>query len=255
MREYAGGRPSQSSVARRPSPCTPTLLGTEVVLRCCVCCVVDFCLYAAVFRMEPIWFLYSSIFMVIRWADPVSVFFDTYRNILCQSDISEQDAQSASIPRMFFPVGWKRQPEEGGIGPGCCGGGRPLRAAETALLRQGLLSEPQASSGPYRNAFTTASRRPSSIPDGVPAWRRCHLLWRPSTHPPLKTSKTSPTASTPGAMPPFSGVPQPHPPLKISKTSTTASTPGAMPSSPGVPLYIRLTKSQQHPPRTNATFL
>ena len=110
MREYAGGRPSQSSVARRPSPCTPTLLGTEIVLRCCVCCVIDFCLYAAVFRME-------------RCADLVSVFFDTYRNILCQSNISGQDAQSASIPRMFFPVGWKRQPEEGGIGPGCCGGG------------------------------------------------------------------------------------------------------------------------------------
>ena len=71
----------------------------------------------------PIWSLYSSIFMVIRCADPVSVFFDTYRNILYQSDISGQDAQSASIPRMFFPVGWKRQPEEGGIGPGCCGGG------------------------------------------------------------------------------------------------------------------------------------
>ena len=135
MREYAGGRPSQSSVARRPSPCTPTLLGTEVVLRCCVCCVVDFCLYAAVLRMDrcadlasvffgtyggtlgrsgpcilrylwwytgPTWFLYSSIFMVIRWADPVSVFFDTYRNILYQSDISGQDAKSASIPRMFF---------------------------------------------------------------------------------------------------------------------------------------------------------
>ena len=60
---------------------------------------------------------------VLRCADPVSVFFDTYRNILYQSDISGQDAQSASIPRMFFPVGWKRQPEEGGIGPGCCGGG------------------------------------------------------------------------------------------------------------------------------------
>ena len=59
---------------------------------------------------------------MIRCADPVSVFFDTYRNILCQSNISGQDAQSASIPRMFFPVGWKRQPEEGGIGPGCCGG-------------------------------------------------------------------------------------------------------------------------------------
>ena len=137
------GRRSQSSVARRPSPCTPTLLGTEVILRCCVCCVVDFCLYAAVLKMEccadlvsvffgtyggtlcrsAIWSLYSSIFMVIRCADPVSVFFDTYRNILYQSDISGQDAQSASIPRMFFPVGWKRQPEEGGIGPGCCGGG------------------------------------------------------------------------------------------------------------------------------------
>ena len=61
--------------------------------------------------------------MVIRCDDPVSVFFDTYRNILYQSDISGQDAQSDFIPRMFFPVGWKRQPEEGGIGPGCCRGG------------------------------------------------------------------------------------------------------------------------------------
>ena len=56
--------------------------------------------------------------MVIRCADPVSVFFGTYRNILYQSDISGQDAQSVSIPRMFFPVGWKRPPEEGGIAPG-----------------------------------------------------------------------------------------------------------------------------------------
>ena len=116
-------------------PRAPTLLGTEVVLRCCVCCVVDFFLYAAVLRMErcadlvlgffgtysgtlcrsgpcilrylwcyavPIWSLYSSIFMVIHWADLVPVFFDTYRNILYRSDISEQDAQSASIPACFF---------------------------------------------------------------------------------------------------------------------------------------------------------
>ena len=62
--------------------------------------------------------------MVIRCADPVSVFFNTYRNILYQSDISGQDAQSASVTcSVFFPVGWKRQPEEGDIGPGCCGGG------------------------------------------------------------------------------------------------------------------------------------
>ena len=82
-------------------------------------------LYSSIFMMVRCadLALYSSIFMVIRWADPVSVFFDTYRNILYQSDISGQDAQSASIPPHVFPVGWKRQPEEGGIGPGCCGGG------------------------------------------------------------------------------------------------------------------------------------
>ena len=105
-------------------------------------------------NVMPIWFLYSSIFIVVRCADLVSGFsdiyngtlsrsrfwilrylqwytasiwfrgfFGIYRNILYRSNISGQDAQSAFIPRMFFPVGWKRQPEEGGIGPGCCGGG------------------------------------------------------------------------------------------------------------------------------------
>ena len=129
------------TLARRPSPCTPTLLGTEGVLRCCVCYVVDFCLYAAVLRME-------------RCADLVSVFFGTYSGTLGRSDpcilrylwwyagpiwslyssiligifctsLTFQDRTPSPLPspRMFFPVGWKRQPEEGGIGPGCCGGG------------------------------------------------------------------------------------------------------------------------------------
>ena len=53
-------------------PLPPTLLGTEIVLRCCVCCVIDFCLYAAVFRME-------------RCADLVSVFFDIYGDTLGRS--------------------------------------------------------------------------------------------------------------------------------------------------------------------------
>ena len=53
-------------------------------------------------NVVPIWFLYSSVLMVVRWADPVSVFFDTYRNILYQSDISGQDAQSASVPCSVF---------------------------------------------------------------------------------------------------------------------------------------------------------
>ena len=76
-------------------------------------------------------------------------------------------------------------------------------------MRQGLLSEPEASSGPAA-MLLAVSRSPSSIP---------------------------PTESLPGAMPPSSGVPQPHPPLKTSKTSPTASTPGAMPPSSGVPLH------------------
>ena len=93
------------ALARRPSPCTPTLLGTEGVLRCCVCCVVDFCLYAAVLRMErcadlvsvffgtyggtlgrsAICSLYSSIFMMVRCADLVPVFFDIYGDTLGRS--------------------------------------------------------------------------------------------------------------------------------------------------------------------------
>ena len=84
---------------------------------------VFFDTYGGTLCRSAIWFWDSSVLIAVRWADLVPVFFDTYRNILYRSDISGQDAQSASIPRMFFPVGWKRQPEEGGIGPGCCGGG------------------------------------------------------------------------------------------------------------------------------------
>ena len=99
-------------------PRAPTPLGTEGVLRCCVCCVVDFCLYAAVLRVEryadlvpgffniyggtlcrsrfwilwylwwytmPISSLYSSIFIVVRGADLVPVFFNIYSGMLGQS--------------------------------------------------------------------------------------------------------------------------------------------------------------------------
>ena len=83
------GRRSQSSAARRPSPCTPTLLGTEGVLRCCVCCVVDFCLYAVVLRMD-------------RCADLVSVFFDIYDDTLCRSAIWFLDSGSFDISLIFL---------------------------------------------------------------------------------------------------------------------------------------------------------
>ena len=206
MREYAGGRPSQSSVSPKALPLHPHPLGHGsnssllCVLRCwllSVCCGTQngtlcrsgFCIlrylwwyagpicdlvlgffgtYSGTLGRSgpcilrylwwytgPIWFLYSSIFMVIRCADPVSVFFDTYRNILYQSDISGQDAQSASIPRMFFPVGWKRQPEEGGIGPGCCGGGVITTwAARDGVIAAGSAVWAAGEFWPCRNAFS-----------------------------------------------------------------------------------------------------
>ena len=96
------GRRSQSSAARRPSPCTPTLLGTEGVLRCCMYCVVDFCLHASILDVErcadlvpgffdiyggtlcrsAIWFWDSSVLMVVRCADLVPGFFDIYDGTL-----------------------------------------------------------------------------------------------------------------------------------------------------------------------------
>ena len=148
-------------------------------------------------------------------------------------------------------------------------------------MRQGLLSEPKASSGPAA-MLLAVSRSPSSIPRRSPCPERCHLplasfdyirLSKPQINPRLhplperchlplaslhhihlsKPQKTSPTASTPGAMPPSSGVPQPHPPLKTSKTSPPASTPGAMPPSSGVPQpHPPLKTSNVSPPASNA---
>ena len=62
------GRRSQSSVARTPSLALPPRWARKEF------CVVDFCLYAAVLRME-------------RCADLVSVFFGTYGGTLCRSAI------------------------------------------------------------------------------------------------------------------------------------------------------------------------
>ena len=118
-------------------------------------------------------------------------------------------------------------------------------------MRQGLLSEPEASSGPAA-MLLAVSRSPSSIPRRSPCPERCLLplaslnhihLSKPQKHPRLhplpercllplasldhihlsKPQKTSPTASTPGPMPPSSGVPRPHPPNETSNVSPTAS--------------------------------
>ena len=60
-------------------PRAPTPLGTERSVTSLMCNTVDFCLYAAVFRME-------------RCADLVSVFFDIYGDTLCRSAIGFWDS-------------------------------------------------------------------------------------------------------------------------------------------------------------------
>ena len=78
---------------------------------------------------------------------------------------------SASVPAtyfMFFPTGRKCQPEGEDIGSGCCGGGGiQLRLREGALLRQGQLFEPTASSGPAA-MLLAISRNLSCIPRRSP---------------------------------------------------------------------------------------
>ena len=71
-------------------------------------------------------FLYSSVLIVVHYAHLVPWDSSVLIVILC-SNLAFQDRTPSPLPSpvlfLFFPVGWKRQPEEGGIGPGCCGGG------------------------------------------------------------------------------------------------------------------------------------
>ena len=104
----------------------------------------------------PICFLDSSIFIVKHCADLLPGFFSIYSETLRRYSytptIPGQDARVRfrSRPGFYlFPAGWKCQPEGEDIGSGCCGGGViQLRSRERALLRQGQLFEPLASSGP-----------------------------------------------------------------------------------------------------------
>ena len=143
----------------------------------------------------PICFLDSSVFIVRRYADTAT---------LPQSQ--DRTPASASVPApafIFFPAGWKCQPEGEDIGSGCCGGGViQLRSRERALLRQGQLFEPAASSGPAAMVLAI-SRNLSCIPRRSPCPGRYPLplapgflpvsrsparidatsLWRPVSYP------------------------------------------------------------------------
>ena len=134
-------------------------------------------------------------------------------------------------------------------------------------MRQGLLSEPKASSGPAA-MLLAVSRSPSSIPRWSPCPDRCHLPLAspsPSTH---KTSTASTTASTPGPMPPSSGVPLSIHPQNLnsihdcihSRTDATFLWRPSLhpphrpiPSFSSVPLYLQQNKKSPAPSKYNTT--
>ena len=81
------GRRSQSSVARTPSLALPPRWARkEFFVVVCAALLTFFCMLRySEWNVVPISFLYSSIFIVVRCADPVTVFFDIYSGTLCRS--------------------------------------------------------------------------------------------------------------------------------------------------------------------------
>ena len=81
------GRRSQSSVARTPSLALPPRWARkEFFVVVCAALLIFVCMLRySEWNAVPIWSLYSSIFIVVRCADLVPVFFDIYGATLCQS--------------------------------------------------------------------------------------------------------------------------------------------------------------------------
>ena len=137
------GRRSQSSEARTPSLALPPRWARkEFFVVVCGAVLTFVCMLRySEWNAVPIWFLDSSVFIVERCTDTA-----TLRQFQDRTPRVRFRPLSGFI---FFPTGWKCQPEGEDIGSGCCGGGViQLRLRERALLRQGQLFEPTASSGP-----------------------------------------------------------------------------------------------------------
>ena len=81
------GRRSQSSVARTPSLALPPRWARkEFCVVVCTALLTFVCMLRYwMWNVVPIWFLYSSVLMVVRWADLIPVFFDIYGGTLCRS--------------------------------------------------------------------------------------------------------------------------------------------------------------------------
>ena len=119
--------------------------------------------------------------------------FWIFRNFIPKPQFNSQDrtprVRFRPLPGFYvFPAGWKCQPEGEDIGSGCCEGGViQLRLRERALLRQGQLSEPQASSGPAA-MLLAISQNLSCIPRRSPCPGRyplplAYLFLSPLTEP------------------------------------------------------------------------
>ena len=174
--------------------------------RCADLVSVFFGTYGGTLCRSAICSLYSSIFMMVRCADLVPVFFDIYGDTLGRSSscilrylwwyavpilflyssiligifcasLTFQDRTPSPLPYpacFFLSAGSVSQRKVASGRAAAKEGWLLLGLRETALLRQGLLSEPEASSGPAA-MLLAVSRSPSSIPRRSPCPDRCHL--------------------------------------------------------------------------------
>ena len=152
----------------------------------------------------PISSLYSSILIVVRWADLVSGFFGTYNGTLRQSgsgdssifagifctNLAFQDRTPSPLPSpvLFFSCRleasargrWHRAGllrRRGDYYLGC--GRRRYCGRVCCLSRRRVLALPQCFS-PSHGALVVS-------PDGVPARTDSTFLWRPSLHLPSQS--------------------------------------------------------------------
>ena len=122
-----------------------------------------------------------------------------------------------------------------------------------ALLRQGLLSEPQASSGPAA-MLLAVSRSPSSIPRWSPCPERCHLPLASLNH--IHLSKTQKHPLPERCLLPLASLNHIH--LSKTQKHPRLHPPPEQCHLPLASLSILLTKPQKHPrlhPPSDATFL
>ena len=132
--------------------------------------------------------MYASVLDVKRCADLIAVCFGVEYDTLCQ--YSHPFTIQDRTPVRFRPCGWSFS-RGCGIGSGCCGGGVILLGLrESALLCQGLLFEPKASSAPgtmiladSRSLSSIRRRSPARTDVTSPAYVRSTIpAYAPSMH-------------------------------------------------------------------------